>query len=1542
MPDMRQTRQQGQADRKRRLPALLAACLLGVTHLAPALAAIVNSVSVTGTADGVTVTSTTSTEVRVVPANPRLALLKTGAFNDGGDGRPDPGDIIAYRFTVTNTGNVSLRNIQISDPLVPVSGGPLSRLEPGQSDTTTFTATYAITRADIDRGAVANTASVSAEAPDGTPVSAVDGDTTALVASSGLTLAKAGILDDGGDGRADAGDTILYQFVVTNTGPTTLSDVRVSDPRLDITRRAVMGRALAALGNLLNGSDPVMTASPRDDLRPTLHDDNPSEIPAVTDHPTAVPPVPMGLGAARRLVQFTGEPRHPRVGDRVGILYSLTNTGDVPLFRVRVTDPTSLAFNDTALQIDPVATDTGTVLFTRILTDDEVKAGRIEAPAEVTARARNTVLQLALSDTLALSAMEHVDTLATAAITPAAVTSLAPGAQAVFQATYVLTQADVDAGHVENTAVASGVDGSGATLVSVDTARVDLPPRPAIALVKEDIADLGPDGIAGVGDTITYRFSVTNTGNVTLHGVAVTDPLVAVAGGPLVTLAPGTTDSTTFSARHVLTQADLDAGQVVNQATVTATAPGGTQVSDLSDATSISSDAPTVTTLAPRASVALVKTVSAIADLNANGVTDAGDRIDYALAVTNTGNVTLSSIGVTDPLAPVTGGPLASLAPGETNSTTFRAAYILSQADVDAGSLSNQAIVTATGLAGETVTDLSDPASPTGNQPTITVIPALPRVALVKTVRSITDTNANGLTDAGDIVHYAFAVSNPGTVTLTDITVSDPLVAVSGTASLTLAPGQTDADSFTASYTITAADAAAGRITNQASVTARVPDGRTVSDLSDNSSPQENDPTVTPVTVQPAVALLKRVEAIADTNGNGLTDAGDTISYRFSVTNTGNVPLTDIRVTDPLAVVSGGPLARLDAGSTDTTTFTAGYVLTAADVLLGQVSNQAIVSGTSPQGVVVSDLSDGTSLSGNNPTVTVLASAPGLAVVKQVDTTEDVNGNGLTDAGDIIHYRFAVTNTGNVSLSGITIHDPKAAVSGGPLASLAVSETDDRTFTAAYVITLADIDAGSVSNQATAFGRTPADVLVSDLSDPLSNSADRPTVTPLGARPGIALLKSVARTIDVNGNGVTDPGDQIDYAFTITNTGNQTLIGITVSDPLVAVSGGPLASLAPGVTDATTFTARYTITAADALAGRVVNQATVTASTLSGLVVNDLSDERDIASDGPTVVAVVRPAPNFSKTALDPELRRGERADFVIAAAGAGAGPLRITDVMPPGFSFVKGSATVNGAPAVPVIEGRRLIFDGLMPDATGAISLRLSLRAGTDMRAGRAVNRAELHDGSGSLLATVQAQVTIVSEHVFDCGEVIGRVFDDANRNGYPDAGEKGLPGVRVVTVKGLLVTTDRHGRFHVPCADIPDAETGSTFIMKLDPRTLPTGYVLTSENPRDVRLTRGKIVKLNFGAARLRQVSLDLTDAAFLPGAPGLRPEWLGGLSQLIDVLAEEPSVLNLNYRGDGTPTALAGKRLSTIKRMIQTEWQRRGATYRLLIETRAGTRG
>jgi hypothetical protein len=154
------------------------------------------------------------------------------------------------------------------------------------------------------------------------------------------------------------------------------------------------------------------------------------------------------------------------------------------------------------------------------------------------------------------------------------------------------------------------------------------------------------------------------------------------------------------------------------------------------------------------------------------------------------------------------------------------------------------------------------------------------------------------------------------------------------------------------------------------------------------------------------------------------------------------------------------------------------------------------------------------------------------------------------------------------------------------------------------------------------------------------------------------------------------------------------------------------------------------------------------------------------------------------------------------------------------------------------------------------------------------------------------------------------------------------------MATARGFLVTTDAEGRFHVPCPAIPNADRGSNFVMKLDDRTLPSGYRVTTENPRDVRLTRGKVVKLNFGATVHRVVRIELTDAAFVAGGTALQAEWASRIDGLITTLRGKPSILRIAYL-DGADAALVERRSKVLESEVRARWQALQDEYPLVIE-------
>ena len=131
------------------------------------------------------------------------------------------------------------------------------------------------------------------------------------------------------------------------------------------------------------------------------------------------------------------------------------------------------------------------------------------------------------------------------------------GAHITCASSYTITQADINAGTVTNTASAT----NGSVTSNTDTATVTAAQGPDLELVKTAT----PSTYAAVGDVIDYSYLVTNSGNTTLDGpVTVTDNKVAVTCPAVATLDPG--DDVTCTASYTITQADIDAGSVTNTA----------------------------------------------------------------------------------------------------------------------------------------------------------------------------------------------------------------------------------------------------------------------------------------------------------------------------------------------------------------------------------------------------------------------------------------------------------------------------------------------------------------------------------------------------------------------------------------------------------------------------------------------------------------------------------------------------------------------------------------------------------------------------------------------------------------------------------------------------------------------------------------------------------------------------------------------------------------------------------------------------------------
>ena len=719
--------------------------------------------------------------------------------------------------------------------------------------------------------------------------------------------------------------------------------------------------------------------------------------------------------------------------------------------------------------------------------------------------------------------------------------TLAPLASETCTATYTTTQADVDAGGISNTGTATGTPPTGANVTAQSSLTIPAVRTPAITVLKS--ADI--PSFSTVGTPVTFSYLVTNTGNVTLTSVGVTDPLPGLS--PVTckatTLAP--LASETCTATYTTTQADLDNGSVTDTGTATGTPPLGLgPVSGQSQLVIPAVESPAIT---------VVKSASI------TSFASAGVPVTYSYRVTNHGNVTLHAVGVTDPMPglSVVTCPSSSLAPLAFETCT--ATYTTTQADVDAGSIFNTGTATGTSPADATVTDASS----------VTVAASLsPAIGLVKSA------SVSSFSTAGTLVTYSYLVTNTGNETLHAVQVTDPMPGLSSVNCPEPILAPLASETCTATYTTIQSDLDTGHISNTGTASGTPPTGPAVTQPSSLTIPANQHPDIG----------LDKTASVTD-----FSAVGTPVTYSYLVSNSGNVTLRNVGVSDPMPGLSAVVCPTPTLAPLAFETCTATYRTTQADLDAGGVTNTGTASGTSPSGSAVTDTS----------TVTVPAEQePAITVVKTASIAS------FSSSGTAVTYQYAVTNTGNVTLTSVRVTDPMPGLSAVTCDTTTLAPLASETCTATYTTTQADVDAGSITNTGTASG-TPA-------SGP--EVTDSSSVT-------VRATQSAAITVVKSANvaSFSGPGTLVTYSYLVTNTGNLTLSSVQVTDPMPGLSTPdcPDAVLAPG--SAETCTATYTTTQADVDAGSINNTGTASGTPPSGPDVTDTSSVTIPAAATPAI-----------------------------------------------------------------------------------------------------------------------------------------------------------------------------------------------------------------------------------------------------------------------------------------------------------------------------------
>jgi len=1001
---------------------------------------------------------------------------------------------------------------------------------------------------------------------------------------------------------------------------------------------------------------------------------------------------------------------------------------------------------------------------------------------------------------------------------------------------------------------------------------------PALTIDKSAGAPTG----SAAGSTIAYSFLVTNTGNVTITGIVVNDAqLDAAAVCPVTTLAPG--GDTTCTGTHTITQVEVNAGVVNNSATATGTPPTGPSVTSPPDTTS------TPITQTPGQSL-----VKALTGDSTGGAVAVGDELTYTITLSNTGNTTLTGVVVNDALITPSSITCASVAPGAT--CQLVGTYTVTQADADAGNIRNTAVV-------------SSPACPAGstNAGCTTTIDTPVQNPVVTFGKSVVLPIGQTEVSVGDTLTYNLQVVVGDAATTSPVTLTDTLgqgltlgAVTAGRLSCGAAnplvctlPANTAPGTYLVTYTAFVNELATGFVRNV--VVAAGDDAPTC---------QGTCQTETIVT-EPLPAIVSYGKSAVLPAGKTRVVAGDVITYTLTATVAAAPTSSAITLTDTLGagltfgtVTAAGaytcsaasPLVCTLPEGTVPGVYTVTYTATVNGQASGVVRNAVIGTGTDNP------------VCANECDIETPVATPTVVVNKSSDPA-----NGATvQPGQVITYTLSV-QVGQAALdSAVTLVDtpdrgltlgamPAGCVYNGTTITCTLpAGTPVGTQAFTYQATVNASVAGRVTNVVAASSADPTD------PPPTCQSCSTEHLVGL---PEIRLGKSAgAREVRI--------GDLVRYTLTVENVGSTDLVNGSIvdtpaagftyvegsllaadADRMVTVSGNrPLRFAGVDVRAGETATLVYVMrVGAGVRPGTHVNQAQVRSPTdepVSNVATAEVQLTADAMLDDSLLFGTVfndRDGDGWQDSAAlsGVKVQGGFAPGAYIAHSTTvdhGAGPQPEPDASSPMLHGIAvGTISGRQSPADPV-DARAVVVRQRLSELAFTDDFVLTSDQGVTVRMDAAGNTRI--EQSGEAAKGLTAAAPTVERRVAQ-GEG-GYVVDYVIRNTGID--ERGIPGVRIASVEGLLIETDQYGRYHLAGMSGGAWERGRNFVLKVDPSTLPAGAEFTTDNPLLRRITPGVPVRFDFGVklpeqvieGGSEQVELELGDVFFAPGSAEVRAQY------------------------------------------------------------------
>ncbi|QHW30913.1 DUF11 domain-containing protein [Paenibacillus rhizovicinus] len=940
-----------------------------------------------------------------------------------------------------------------------------------------------------------------------------------------------------------AGTPLVYVIQVSNTGGGTLTNVLVNDPLLGFSQTVPQLASGQEISFTINSEvQPGEPGSMYLNTATAKSDQTPQQSSSVTITIEGF----LNVSLVKSADRLTAAP-----GDMIEYTFTVLNPGRAALQNVTLTDATlGLHLFFPTFTSGTIATYVYTVPLNAVIGSTFVNtavlnASNLQAPvsaqASVLITETPTVTLMKTADrttalpgdtikyTVVVSNDSEFTTVYNLHLTDAlisldqSIAQLNPKASTMFEGMYTVPSGTPAGTIITNTAV---LQSSLGTLS--DTVQVTVAPAAKIGIAKTPRRpSVAP------GDTVIYDIVVTNTGNIPLTNVVVSDPGLSFST-TIPTLPVGAQNA---SEAFFTVPLDTPAGtKFFNQATVT------------SNETPPASDTSEII-VAPVYSLSVHKQV-------APSTAIPGETVEYTITVTNTSNDTITNVVVSDP----TIGVMQTFVSMPAGSTVVIHAPFIIPADAVAGS-----------VIPNTVSADSDQ-TPVRTSSTHVTVAANPLLTLTK---SVTPDIAN----PGDNVTYTLILTNAGNIALTNVHLLDPSLGIDQTV-----PSLAIGTDFALSIPFTVPIVPPGTILTNTSTA--------VSD--ETPTPVEATAWVT-VVAAPSITLAKSVSAAS-------AAPGQTVTFSVSLTNNSLIPLTNVTLDDPFfGLTDTFPI--LQPG--DTKVFTQDFTIPDGTTASTVFAN--VVTATSDQTPGVTAEAD----------VTVLA-VPGISITKTADVPAAFPGETVT-------YTIIVTNTGNTQLTNVLVTDDTP-----PLDSVVpvLGQGASSRFIIPYTLTGEDPPGTIIVNTAVARSTETGPVI--------ANAAV--LVTPLPSD-SISIQKNAEPRIAA-------PGETVTYMIIVTNNTLITLFNIHVTDPMLGINE-TIAALASGNSVSLVFP--FVIPAGTPGGTEFVNTATATVSGLS-------------ISASATVDILTSPSLTLTKTPDVQSALPGEQVNYTLTITNTGN--IALTDIV--------------------------------------------------------------------------------------------------------------------------------------------------------------------------------------------------------------------------------------------------------------------------------------